>query len=575
MRTSFLVIACTALAIALPAGTNAGPIPQTPLPTTPVFQGSVATPHPVAAPDPPRHPFMAPNERSNLHDDAYQTDSYKGYGPLGRGGISVTSTSYVSDCGSVTFDSRGRIVTVCVGIGSTVMKLLDPHTLAELASYTLPARNLLGGGGGNPFQNFTGGGYFYLDDADRAVLGASDHHMYVIQDAPDGPPSLKLVRNVDLTSHIPESDGIVSVLPDWAGRNWFITKTGIVGTVDRTTPAAKSFDTHEVIGNSFAVDETGGVYIVTNAAMYRFDADATGAPKVTWREKYDNTGVQKPGQSQAGSGTTPTLMGKDLVSITDNADPMDVVVYHRTASYKGAREVCRQPVFAKGASSSDQSLIGTAKSMVVENNYGYQGPQSTEASLTTTPGLTRVDINADGHGCHVVWTSAEIAPSVVPKLSLAAGLVYTYTKPAGHIDDPWYLTTLDFATGRTVFRALAGTGIGFNNNYAPVTLGSDATAYVGTLGGLVAMHDNQPPPPIVQVPLPKLVLTLSCARRARVSGSHVESVEFRAAGMRRRTDARAPYTTTLKRSAHGHVAASVTLQDGRIVTLRRKLRRCP
>src|SRR5206468_3454733 len=108
------------------------------------------------------------------------------------------------------------------GIGSTVMKLLDPHTLAELASYTLPARSLLGGGGGNPFQNFTGGGYFYLDNQNRAVLGASDHHFYVIQDAVDGPPSLKLVRDVDLTAHIAQSDGIVSVLPDWSGRNWFI-----------------------------------------------------------------------------------------------------------------------------------------------------------------------------------------------------------------------------------------------------------------------------------------------------------------------------------------------------------------
>jgi hypothetical protein len=46
-----------------------------PIPTdngsTPAFVGSPATPHSVSAPEPPRHPFMAPNERSNLHDDAY------------------------------------------------------------------------------------------------------------------------------------------------------------------------------------------------------------------------------------------------------------------------------------------------------------------------------------------------------------------------------------------------------------------------------------------------------------------------------------------------------------------------
>ncbi len=51
----------------------------------------------------------------------------------------------------------------------------------------------------------------------------------------------------------------------------------------------------------------------------------------------------------------------------------------------------------------------------------------------------------------------------------------------------WYLTALDFRTGRTVYRRLAGTGFAFNNNYAPVTLGPDGTAYVGVLGGVVAL----------------------------------------------------------------------------------------
>ena len=53
-------------------------------------------------------------------------------------------------------------------------------------------------------------------------------------------------------------------------------------------------------------------------------------------------------------------MGRDYVSITDNADPMDVVVLKRARRVKGSRTVCTQPVFAKGASATDNSLIGTA-----------------------------------------------------------------------------------------------------------------------------------------------------------------------------------------------------------------------
>ena len=67
----------------------------------------------------------------------------------------------------------------------------------------------------------------------------------------------------------------------------------------------------------------------------------------------------------------------------------------------------------------------------------------------TSPGIERVDIDGDGRGCRTVWTSDERAPSVVPKLSLRAGLVYTYTKPKrDDMTDAWYLTALDFDTGQ-------------------------------------------------------------------------------------------------------------------------------
>jgi hypothetical protein len=85
----------------------------------------------------------------------------------------------------------------------------------------------------------------------------------------------------------------------------------------------------------------------------------------------------------------------------------------------------------------------------------------------------------------------------VPKLSAANGLVYTYTKdpqPQDPSADAWYLTALDFASGRTVYKRLAGEGLGHNNNYAPVTLGPDGTAYVGVLGGLIALRDRLAPP---------------------------------------------------------------------------------
>jgi hypothetical protein len=225
--------------------------------------------------------------------------------------------------------------------------------------------------------------------------------------------------------------------------------------------------------------------VVTDAALYRFTVGGDGAPTVSWRAPYPNDGTSKPGQTEVGSGTTPTITGP-YVAITDNADPIDIVVYRRDS---GA-PVCTQPVFSKGASDTDQSLVAAGNALVAENNYGYSSPLATENGGSTAPGLERVDIAANGSGCRTVWHSNERAPSVVPKVSLGAGLVYTYTKePRTDGKDAWYFTALDFRSGKTIYKRLAGEGLGFNNNYAPVTLGPDGTAYVGVLGGLVELAD--------------------------------------------------------------------------------------
>jgi hypothetical protein len=251
----------------------------------------------------------------------------------------------------------------------------------------------------------------------------------------------------------------------------------------------------EPISKSFAVDpvaERGGVFIVSDYAMYRFDADATGAPQITWREAYDRGTRQKPGQVQQGSGTTPTLMGTDFVAIADNADPqLHVLVYRRAAAVQGSRLVCAVPVFLPERSATENSFIATDHSIIVENNYGYANLRATMFGRTTEPGITRIDLNADASGCHIVWTSEESVPNVVSQLSLATGLMYTYTKdPGPDSTDPWYFTAVDFASGQTVFKRLAGTGALYNSNYSSVYLGPDGSGYVGVLGGLVAISDQ-------------------------------------------------------------------------------------
>jgi hypothetical protein len=578
-------LASAALAGPIPEGADAG--------SSPAFVGHSATQNPIFTALPPRHPFMAPNEMSELHVDAFQTDTNAGPGPLGRG-LQRVSSFHGADCASVTFDSRGRIVTICVGLngpsaGNAGLFMLDPHTLEPLARMDLPPRQL--SVGSNPFTDFSSGGYFYLDNQDRAVIPTTTRHLLVVGEAAGGKPGFVQQHDYDMTGAVPSGDKIISALPDWSGRIWFASTKGVVGTVDPANGAVRFVDTKEPIGNSFAVDETGGVYIVSDAALYRFTAGGDGTPQVSWRSTYPNDGKAKPGQTELGSGTTPTVTTNGLVGITDNADPIDIVVFRRDT---GA-QVCSAPVFRAGASDTDQSLIAVGDSFIAENNYGYSGPAATEESRSTTGGLDRVDVV--GNTCQKAWHSDEVAPSVVPKASLANGLVYTYTHPPGDQSDPWYLTALDFRTGATVYKFRAGSGLGFNNNYAPVTIGPDGTAYVGVLGGIVLVRDATPPPGAAQPqpasggstgqgtssakPRLRLGVRRRCAAkrvRLAVGGrdrGKVRRVTFRVAH-RKATDRRKPFARTF----HIHVrhsrraSAAVTLRDGRHVKLRAKVRGC-
>jgi hypothetical protein len=302
------------------------------------------------------------------------------------------------------------------------------------------------------------------------------------------------VRTYDLSAVIPADDQLNSALPDWSGRLWFVTRQhGIVGALDpKSGRVLGTKRTNEAIGNSFAMDETGGVFVVTDAAQYRFDATRSGRPKVSWRVRYDNVGAKKPGQFDAGSGTTPTLMGKQYLSIADNAARMQVVVIRRARRLPPGqrRVVCEQPVFRRGAGATENSIIATGRSMIVENNYGYfPPPDATANGNTTRPGVERVDIERGGRGCRTVWKSSEISPSTVPKLSLASGLIYLYTKPRG-LPDAWYLTAVDFHTGETVWRRLLGTGLLFNVHYAGLTISPTGVLYSGVLGGTVGIADR-------------------------------------------------------------------------------------
>lgn len=523
-----LLATVAALAAAVPA--SAALTPATPIrstgdaPTLPARSGAVAKARPVPGVLPAwQNPFMAADPKNSVHNDSWQTDDYNQFaGPLGRNPRTF-STEIGRTCITLTFDRKGRLIGSCTNLGDGPgLYMLDPDTLDTLAFLQLPF--VPPPAGTNPALNTTGGAYFFLDDKDRVVVAAANRHLLVVGETTvAGAPAFRVVADHDPTSCLPAGERMPSTLPDAQGRLWFVGRYhGAVGVLDPRTGTCGSIVLDEEIENSFAVAKDG-VYIVTDKAQYKFRAGADLKPKVVWRAAYRNSGIAKPGQINAGSGTTPTLLhgprdtrrttSPTYVAITDNADPMNVVVYRAADRLpKGARRVvCQIPVFGKGASDTENSLIAMGSSLIVENNYGYDLqkfndvlPGATlvqlggDPGLVSTPGMARIDINAKGTGCRKVWTNTTVRPaSVVSKGNTRTGLIYTYENvrdPGAPKADPWYWTAVDYRTGKVVWTQFAGHGGLWNNHYAGIGMGRSKagrpTLYLGGVGGIMALRDG-------------------------------------------------------------------------------------
>ena len=235
---------------------------------------------------------------------------------------------------------------------------------------------------------------------------------------------------------------------------------------------------------------------------------------MTWRKTYDRGTRVKDGQVSQGSGTTPTLVGAAAspgggsIAITDNADPqMNVLVFRRGKAGPGRTPLCRQPIFPAGEGADENSLIAVPGGLVAENNYGYQGPGPADGSIPdrrhhARPGQGRGGLRgrrmphrlAQHHRADPDrGQQAESRQRADLRLHTPGRRrgAHHLPVPEALMPDAWFFTAFSARTGKQVWSKYTGSGFGYNNNYAPVSLGPDGTAYVGTLGGLLRIADTR------------------------------------------------------------------------------------
>ena len=368
--------------------------------------------------------------------------------------------------------------------------LLDPVSLSVITSTPLPVPS----GESSALSS----AYMYLDNLNRAVVPVAGGRIAVIPQAgTDASLGFGEPLFYDLSAYLEGGTTVYSPVPDWAGRIWFTGReSGIAGVLDPASGRVKTvrLGENEGIFNSFAINRTAA-YIVTDRRLYRLQAGPDGVPRIVWSAAYENIGTQKPGQLSDGSGTTPTVLGNGAyVAIADNASQTHVVVYRTAAKLAPhqSRVVCEVPVFKPGQGAVEDSLTGQRRSLIAVNNYGYTVSFPSLASTPSVPGVARVDIDANGKGCHLVWTNDTVtSPNAGQVLSAATGLVYMFTRKYDSTGTQvWYWTAVDFRTGTLAWERQAGTGSQFDAYWPIPLLGPNGTAYMSAYGGITAIRDK-------------------------------------------------------------------------------------
>jgi hypothetical protein len=447
-------------------------------------------------PLPPANPFAGPIGTATMHGDTASSDSTPLAGP-GRGQVIARFQELGAACPTTLVGRDGMPVALCTSIATRApsVVLLDPATGVPLATHELAKGSLFAGV------------YPYLDSAGRVVVadGSGDLLRIVHERGALGEWHLSVASTLplgrSLATHCGDlCGGVVGLAPDWRGRIWFAAAHGVAGLVNPRTGSVRVLRLgrgKELVANSIST-VPGGTAVATDHALYELSAGRRGVPRVRWRRAYDRGPARKPGQLSRGTGATPTYFGPrtgtEYLAITDNAAPREHLLVFRRRT---GRLMCRLPVLPGTVGGTENSPVGSGRSVFVASTYGYPYPAEPEdappaepASAPFAGGLTRADVRPGGRGCFTRWRTT-IRSAAVPRLSLGDGVLYTVerTSPSDPTAttplDSYSLAAIDPATGTVESRQPIGASAAQDTLQMAPTIAPGGVLYQGTISGIL------------------------------------------------------------------------------------------
>ncbi|MCP4426657.1 MAG: hypothetical protein GY803_19360 [Chloroflexi bacterium] len=471
--------------------------------------GSPPTPELVSVPDdcettavanePPCNPSLARSGWSISHGGSYAQGSTALPGPTANDTFLVQHLDLANVAITYNFSSPyadggiavwGSLLT----LDGTIVKL-DHDAFAVIDSYSSQFEE-----DGEIDSGLGISGAYSAIDRDNHFIVGRQRAVEIYADSVPGDrySAIALLKRFQLPDDFfcGAADLIVGINLTYDDHIVIVTEGGVVGVLPREVERVTAVnlqrysinghncdsENNHIISNSIAVDEEGGIYIVTSRAMLRVQWDGTELTRA-WQTPYDTSSDNLSAlRLGPGSGSTPSLMGAGadadkFVVFTDGQELMRLVFMWRDripdhwqpiAAGKDRRIACEVPIRfgdpEATRSLSEQSVLVRGYAAVVVNNllqeepgYWQRFPPKVSGSLAAFAGgnpdvapygIERIDWDATTQQCRQVWVNEDISiPNGIPTMSEATGLFYGI----GQRDGVWGLEAVGFATGESAF----------------------------------------------------------------------------------------------------------------------------
>ncbi len=448
---------------------------------------------------PPSHPYLSDSAWPTSHGSAYAQGASANEGPgHADGTVQFVQTGLVS-------------ITLTYGpetpSGESVIWGSQPGGVFKAIRTTDTLEVVSNGTSDGEVNSLIAGAYTVLD-VDGVFYRTFENRIEAWVDDP-GDPRSEISKRNDWVLPDENSGAVIGLALTWDGTLVFATEAGQVGAIDRALSSYElvQLSADEVVSNSIAVDEAGGVFVVTDKALYRAQwtgtllslDEADGA----WRATYDAGDTERvSGRLGFGSGSTPSLMGGPgdphrFVAITDGQDVMHLALFWRDDIPDDAPEppIGEDPRLAAMVavdfgdseieeSVSEQSvLVSDYRAVVVSNLYEDQsGPFAPILAGEAPKGIQQFRWDPETFTLESTWYRQDIScPNGIPAMSRATNAMYC----TGKQGDTWTFESLDWDTGESRFRIPTGAGLEYNSVYSATQIGLDGELITSSSTGIV------------------------------------------------------------------------------------------